>query len=120
MIKKFCIVSLFATLLFLMVGCSAVVSSEEYFDEVTVENVHYSPSWSQPMTVGKTTTYITHPASYNVKLSYGENNQFKKTIDNSKLYRQCKGKIGETLKAKFVKTTYEDGTTKIRFIELTE
>lgn len=120
MVKKFMIVTLLCTLLFIMVGCAKLISSEEFVDTVTIVDVNYSPSWVQPMKVGKTTTSITHPASYDVKIAYGENNQFSTTVDDSNLYKKCKDKVGETLNAKFVKNTYEDGTIKIKFVELVE
>ena len=118
--RKFTLMSVLFVCLFLMVGCAKLISSEEFTDTVRVEEVDYSPSWSQPTEIGNTTTYINHPASYNVTLSYGENYQFKTTVDDSTLYKKCKDKIGETLQAKFVKNTYENGTIKIKFVELVE
>ena len=94
-------------------SCAEVVSKEAVQLEVKVTDLRHSPRWVQIVNMGKIMSAIHHPETFNVHLLI-ENKIYK--YDNSKMYYYCEGKIGETLKAEFVKVEYDDNTTRYEFI----
>ena len=109
MAKKIMMMFVIAIVVVCMTGCSKVVNKETYDAPVRIVDTDYDPSYITPMKVGKVTSFITHPADYDVTVEYGGQEY---NIDGKEYYDFAKEKIGSSVQATIVKTKYDDGTTK--------
>lgn len=96
-----------------MIGCAKETSREAIQLEVVIKDTIYRGGWSQPMIVGKTTTFIHHPTEYNVYLLIEGN---EKKYDDSSMYEYCRDKVGQTVNAEFVKIYYDDNSVRYDFV----
>ena len=114
--KKIASIVLITVMLFCFAGCAKLINTETQEVEATVTDVYYKGAWVQPISTGKTTTWITHPAKYIVTFTY-ENVTL--TANSKRLYDYYKDKIGATVKCDLIIEYYDDGSTW-RKLELKE
>ena len=100
-----------ACLMFSLVGCTKLVSTEYENVEVKIIDVYYKPSYT-------TITYNValkmpmvqaHPAVYRITVEY---NGVEYTISGSDTYNKYKEKVGQTTTGTLEIRTYDDGTVK--------
>lgn len=108
-------VLLIAVLVFVLVGCAKCVSTEYENVEVTIVDKHHSAMWLQPMIVGKVTTFITHPAVWEITVEY---NGVEYTIEDEDTYNKYEDKIGQTTIGELEIKTYDDGTVEYDIVSL--
>jgi hypothetical protein len=113
--KKILSIMMIICLVSLLVGCAKLVSTEYENVEVNVVDIHHSAMWLQPIRAGKVTTFVTHPAEYEVIVEY---NGVSYTIDDEDTYNRYKDKIGQTTVGTLEIHTYDDGTVKHDITEL--
>lgn len=106
---------LLVLLLFGLVGCAKLVSTEYKNVEVTIVDKHYTAMWMQPMLVGKVTTFITHPAVWKIIVEY---NGVEYTINDEDTYNKYENKIGQTAIGELKIETYDDGTIRYGIVSL--
>lgn len=102
-------------LVFLLVGCAKVVNTEYESVEVNIVDIHHRAMWLQPMKAGKVTTFITHPAVYEITVEY---NNVEYTIDDQDAYNRYKDKLGQSTIGTLEIRTYDDGTVRYNITEL--
>ena len=118
MIKKILILLSIILALFLC-GCTKEVSKEEFVGEAIVKSTDYDAPYT-------TTTYVlsgkvvvpiisNRPAKYKVYIEY-KGVVYEK--NNKEYYKQLNGKLGCKVKCKFIKTCYDDNTSKIELLEI--
>lgn len=105
--RKSILFPLVLLLCIMLTGCKTAVNVEDKPVTVTITDTYHRSAWMQPIHAGKVTTFITHPAQYNVVVEY-ENETY--TLDNQELYDQYKDKIGEQAPAILRITLYDDDT----------
>lgn len=98
-----------------LTSCAKLVNTEYENVEVNVVDIHHSAMWLQPIRAGKVTTFVTHPAEYDVTVEY---NGVNYTIDDEDTYNRYKDKIGQTTIGTLEIRTYDDGTVKYDVTEL--
>ena len=96
-------------IMFSLVGCAECISTEYENVEVKIIDEHYSPTWYQPVFTGKSTTLITHPATYRITIEY---NGVEYTFSDSDTYDRYKDKVGQTAIGTLEIRSYDDGTTR--------
>jgi hypothetical protein len=114
MIKKLHLIIILC-LVISLVGCTKLISTEYKNVEVNVVDIHHSAMWLQPIKAGKATTFITHPAEYDVTVEY---NGVSYTIDDEDTYNRYKDKVGQTTIGTLEIRTYDNNTVKHNIIEL--
>ena len=114
--KKIISVLLITVMLLYLVSCAELISTETQEVDAIVIDVYYKGMWMQPVSIGKTTTWITHPAQYKVTFAY-EN--ITLTVNDKELYDYYKDKIGTTAKCDLIIKYYDDGMVRQR-LELKE
>ena len=114
MIKKLHLI-IIVCLVISLVGCAKLVSTEYENIEVNIVDTHYNGAWVQPISAGKVTTYVTHPAEYEVTVEY---NGVSYTIDDENTYNRYKDKIGQTTIGTLEIRTYDNNEVKYNIIEL--
>jgi hypothetical protein len=114
MIKKLYLI-IIVCLVISLVGCAKLVSTEYKNVEVCVVDTHYSGAWVQPIRAGKVTTYVTHPAEYEVTIEYNGTHYI---IDDENTYNKYKDKVGQTTIGTLEIRTYDNNTVKYNIIEL--
>lgn len=102
-------------LIFSLVGCAKLVSTEYENVEVTIVDEYHRAMWLQPVIAGKVTTYITHPAVWEIIVEY---NDVEYTIDDEDTYNKYKDKIGQTTIGELEIKTYDDGTVRNNIVSL--
>lgn len=102
-------------LIFSLVGCAKLVSTEYENVEVTIVDEYHRGTWLQPMIVGKVTTFITHPAVWEIIVEY---NGVEYTIDDEDTYNKYEDKIGQTTIGELEIKTYDDGTVRNNIVSL--
>lgn len=102
-------------LIFSLTGCAKVINTEYESVEVNVVDIYHRAMWMQPIRSGKVTTFITHPAIYEVVVEY---NDVEYTINDHDTYNRYKGKIGHTAIGTLEIRTYDDGTVKYDITQL--
>lgn len=101
--------------LLMLIGCAELVSEETKQVEVTITDAYHKGSWMQPVLAGKVTTFITHPAEYNIVVMH---NNTSYTINDYDTYEKYKDCIGQTTTATLVTKTYDNGRVYIDITEL--
>lgn len=104
-----------AVLAFSFVGCTKCINTEYKNVEVTIVDKYHRAMWMQPIVSGKITTYITHPAEYEITVEY---NGVKHTIDNKDTYNKYKDKIGQTAIGELEIKTYDNGAVIYDIVSL--
>lgn len=116
-IKKFITIMTIVFLIFSLVGCAKLVSTEYENVEVKITDVYYKPSYT-------TTTYNvalkmpmvqSHPAVYRITVEY---NNIEYTISDSDTYNKYTDKVEQTVVGTLRIRTYDDGTVKYDITEL--
>ena len=102
-------------LMFSLVGCAKLVSTEYKNVEVNIVDEYHRGMYITPVFNGKTTTMITHPAVYRITVEY---NGVEYTISGSDTYNKYKEKVGQTVVGTLRIRTYDDGTVKYDITEL--
>lgn len=108
-------VLLIVALVFFIVGCAKCVSTEYENVKVTIADKHYRAMWLQPIKVGKSTTFITHPAVWEITVKY---NGVEYTIEDKDTYNKYEDKIGQTTIGELKIETYDDGTVEYNIVSL--
>ena len=115
--KKILCILLSVVLMFSLVGCAEIIDTKTEVVEATITDVDRDPMWIQPIKAGKVTTFITHPADYDICLKY---NDIEEWLDvSSEEYDMYEDLVGTTIKVNLVTDYYDDNTTK-RYLALTE
>lgn len=104
--KKFLALLCFIMLTISLVGCAEVVNSERQEVDVVIVDSYHRGAWLQPMYNGKFTTYITHPAVYQITVTY---NDIEYTISSQALYNTYKNRIGQTVTGILEIKQYDNG-----------
>ena len=99
----------FMIMIFSLVGCTKLVSTECENVEVSIVDKYYRGMYLTPVFNGKTTTFITHPAVYRITVEY---NGVEYTISSSDTYNKYKEKVGQTAIGTLEIRTYDDGSVK--------
>jgi hypothetical protein len=113
--KKIISIMMIICLVVSLAGCAELVSTEYENIEVNVVDTHHRGAWVQPIRVGKVTTYITHPAKYEVTVEYNGKNY---TVDDKYAYNKYKDKTGQNIVGVLEIRTYDDGTVEYDITEL--
>lgn len=100
---------------FLLTGCSKLVGTETKNVEVTITDTYHRAVWMQPVSTGKFTTWITHPAVWRVYVEYDD---VEYTIDDADTYELFEDKIGQTATGILEIRKYDDGTSKYDIVDL--
>ena len=103
------------TMIFTLVGCAKCISTEYENVEVNIVDKYYRSTWLQPMSVGKVTTFITHPAVYQISVEY---NGIEYKIDDRDTYNKYKNKIGQDATGTLEINKYDDDTVRYDVISL--
>ena len=101
-----------------LAGCAKLVSEEQFTQPVTIVKTYYRPTWVQPVYNGKFFMVITHPAEYEATIETPSGTRY--TLYTEAAYDFCEGRDGEVVFGVFTKSTYDDGTVKIRLKTLSE
>lgn len=113
--KNILMFMLLVVMIFSLVGCAECISTEYENVEVKVVDEFYYPMWMQPVRCGKTTTFITHPATYRITIEY---NGVEYTFSDSDTYDRYEDKVGQTATGTLEISNYDDGTTRYDIISL--
>lgn len=113
--KKILSIVIIICLALSLAGCANLVNTEYENVEVCVVDICHRAMWLQPVRAGKVTTFITHPAEYEVTVEY---NNVNYTIDDEDTYNRYKDKIGQTTTGTLEIRTYDDGSVKYDITEL--
>ena len=108
-IRKNIIIMTIVCLMFSLVGCAKLVSTECENVEVNIVDEYHRGMYVTPVFNGKTTTMITHPAVYRITVEY---NGVEYTISGSDIYNKYKEKVGQIAIGTLQIRTYDDGTVK--------
>lgn len=98
-----------------LVGCRKLINTEYKTVEVTITDKYYRSMWLQPITTGKVTTFITHPAVHNITVKY---NDIEYTIDDDDTYNKYKDKIGQIATGILEINTYDDNSIQYDIVEI--
>ena len=115
LINRILALLLLAALLCCLVGCAECISTEYENVEVVVVDEYYRGAWLQPVMINGKTTFIHHPAVYQITVEY---NGAKHTVSGSNTYNKYKDKIGQTVIGTVEIKTYDDGTVKYNIVSL--
>ena len=107
--RKILGVLLILVILFSMVGCGVLVSTQYETVDVKIVDSYYRGPWVQPIIIGKVISNIVHPAQYRIDVEY---NNVKYSFHTSDVYHKYKDKIGNVVSGTLEKRTYDDGTVK--------
>lgn len=113
--KKILSIVLIICLVSSLVGCAKLINTEYQNVEVNIIDTYYRGARLQPIRSGKVTTFITHPARYEIIVEY---KNVKYTIDDSTTYNKYKNNVGQTAIGTLKICTYDDGTVKYDITEL--
>lgn len=113
--KNILMILLVAAMMFSLVGCTECISTEYENVEVNIIDEFYYPMWMQPVRFGKTTTFITHTATYRITVEY---NGVEYTFSDSDTYDRYANKVGQTTTGTLEIRSYDDGTIKYDIISL--
>lgn len=108
-IKKIVSILAILCLMFSLVGCAKCISTEYENVEVNIVDEYHRGMYITPISTGKVTTMITHPAVYRITVEYGG---IEYTISGSDTYNRYKDKVGEVVVGTLEIRTYDDGTVK--------
>lgn len=98
-----------------LTGCAEIEYNREQVTG-TVVYKDYDSSWMQPVSAGKVTTFIHHPASYDITVNY---EGVETTFDDKALFDSVE--IGDTLIVNLVKKVeIETGKQRQSYLELIE
>ena len=100
-----------------LTGCAKVISTEYNEVDVKITDIYYRAAYVTPLRVGKVTTFITHPAIYQIYVEY-EGVEY--TLSGSGIYNKYKNRIGQTVKGKLKIDIYDDNTIKYKSIGILE
>jgi hypothetical protein len=109
------LILLVISFIFSFTSCAECIGTEYKTVEVIIVDSYHRNLWIQPVRTGKVTTYITHPARYEITVLY---NKVQYTISGSETYNKYKDKIGETTTGQLEIRSYDDGTVKYDIISL--
>lgn len=102
-------------ILFLLAGCSKLISTEYKDVEVKIIDCYHRNSYTTIVCYGKRLIPRRHPAVNKVTVDYN-GNQY--VIKGKEVYYKYKDKIGETVTGTLEIENYEDGTKKFNIISL--
>ena len=108
-IKKFITIMTIVFLMFSLVGCAKLISTEYENVEVNIVDEYHRGMYVTPIRVGKVTTTVIHPAIYEITVEY---KGIKYTISGSDTYNKYKEKVGQTTTGILEIRTYDDGSVK--------
>ena len=114
--KKIILVLLaITTIMFVLVGCANCINTEYQSVEVKIVDEYHRAMWLQPISTGKSTVIVTHPAQHDITVEYAG---VKYTISDSDTYDRYKDKVGQTTIGTLEIRTYDDGTVRYDIISL--
>lgn len=97
------------------VGCAKCIGTETSKEQVEIVDTYHKGAWIQPINAGKVSTFIHHPAVYQVIVFY---NDVEYKVNGKETYDKYKNRLGETVGATIEKNSYDDGTVKYSVIAL--
>jgi hypothetical protein len=106
---------LLTTIVISIVGCAKCISIEHQQVEVTIVDEYHRGAWLQPIIINGKTSFINHPAVWQIIVEY---NGINHTISGSDTYNKYKDKIGQTAIGELEIRTYDDGTVKYYIVSL--
>ena len=102
-------------ILFLLAGCSRLISTEYKDVEVKIVDCYHRNSYTTFFCCGKSIIPIRHSEVNKVTVDY-DDNQY--VIEGKEVYYKYKDKIGETVMGVLEIKNYEDGTKRFDIISL--
>lgn len=102
-------------ILFLLAGCSRLVSTEYKDVEVKIVDCYHRDSYTTFVCRGKSIVPIRHSEVNTVTVDY-DDNQY--VIEGEEIYYKYKDKIGETVTGVLEVKSYEDGIKRFDIISL--
>lgn len=102
-------------ILFLLAGCSRLISTEYKDVEVKIVDCYHRDEYTTFVCRGKSIVPIRHSEVNAVTVSY-DDNQY--VIEGAEVYYKYKDKIGETVTGVLEIKNYEDGTKRFDIISL--
>ena len=102
-------------IIFAFTGCAKVINVQQEIVEVQIVDSNRRSAWMQPVRAGKVTTFIHHPARYEIIVEY---NGTKHTFNNQAIYDKYKNSIGEYTEAVLETKTYDNGKVRWSLTEL--
>lgn len=112
---KILVLLLLAVLACNLVGCAKCINTEYKNVEVTIVDEHHRAMWMQPVPAGKVTTYITHPAVWEITVEY---DGAEYTLNDHSTYDKYENKIGQTVTGKLEIRTYDNGSVGYDIVSL--
>lgn len=95
--------------MFILTGCAKCINTEYENVEVNIVDEYHSGMYVTPISAGKVTTMVTHPAVYEITVEY---NGVKYTISGSDTYNKYKDMVGQTTTGTLEIKTYDDGSIR--------
>lgn len=109
------VVWLILQLILILTSCASLVNTEYENVEVKIVDEYHRAMWMQPIRTGNVTTFITHPARYEIIVEY---KSVEYTIDDNDTYDRYKDKVGQTATGILEIRTYKNGAVKQEVVEL--
>lgn len=95
--------------MFILTGCAKCINTEYENVEVNIVDEYHRGMYVTPISAGKVTTMVTHPAVYKITVEY---NGVKYTISGSDTYNKYKDMVGQTTTGTLEIKTYDDGSIR--------
>lgn len=113
--KILCAIVAIFVFTFVLTGCTKCISTETSTVQVKIVDKYYRGAYTTPIFNGKTTTIVTHSATYRITVEY---NSVKYNISSHKTYNKYYDKVGEYADGILETKKYDDGTEKYRITGL--
>ena len=113
--KKLSSILIAMCLTLLLASCAELISIEYRDVDVKVVDTYQRGMWLQPIRAGKVTTFITHPAVYQVTVEY---NTVKYIINDPDTFNKYKDRVGQITTCTLEARVYDNGDTKYNITEL--
>ena len=113
--KKILVLITIILWIFSFTGCAKCIKTEYEKVEVSVVDSYHRATYVTPISTGKVTSVVTHPAVYHITVTYEDVNY---TISGYETYHKYKNKIGQNTFGTLEIRTYDDGTKIYDITEL--
>lgn len=91
----------------LLTSCAKLTEMEFKTVKATIVAAEQTPLMMMPVQSGKTVTYTTFPARYEITIKYDD---ISTTINDEDLYNQYKNSVGDVVECELITEHFDDGT----------